>query len=464
MKKKKGLSAGQAKALHEKQDGTNYPTESPKGVLEESESSSVGSDAELESALNKFFGGPPYCLILPDCIQRHTEPRTSKRVCRGRVQSFHRSYPIVTWMDVLSEATTADQFQLQANGMYWCRIKGRVVEISAENYHFIALGYPQRMMQSSHLSEVQRGQETAGAVAKQGVSPFNAVVNDTGSLDNSVPDPMDITRSSIASDISHQTEKSTTVSHQSERDVKGTSHVAQEFQDETSRLRPNNRQSDFQSRHKESFYHWTPILVANNPVRPEDDPIKSDITTRARDGSTGSSGIPQQSPSEISSSGNKDKQPATPVRRRNVFIPWTPSPKKETRTQGSSVASNTSPRAGPAMRYSSRELREGPAFIKSLIEAGASSEEQEELYASKFGISRSQFRLVKKFDLIDMKDGGFEKAAFKKAWKQHKPQSTSANMETRESSVPTVTSQASGEGDRGMGKGKKRDPGPSDAA
>ncbi|KAF3028904.1 hypothetical protein E8E15_008589 [Penicillium rubens] len=365
MKKKKGVTTLPGEALHENQDGAKHPVEPPKDASEGSKFASSPSDAELGPALNKFFGGPPYCLILPECIKAHTKPRTHKRVCKGRVQSFRRSYPIVSWMDVLSEATTADKFQLQDNGMYWCHVKGRVVEMSAENYHFISLGYPQRMMQSSRPSEAQREKETAGDVGGR-----------------------------------------------------------------------------------------------TNSLTSEDDPTRSDITTRAQDGSTGSSDGPKPSQPDGSNPTNKGKQPAAPVRpkKQNVFIPWTPSPKKGTHTQ-SAGASNISRRAGPPVRYSPRELDEGPAFIKALIEAGTSWEEQEKLYASKFGISRSQFRLVKKFDLLGMKDGGFEKAAFKSRSEHSKPQSTSANMDP-ESSVPTGNSQENSERD----KGKKRDPGPSDAA
>jgi hypothetical protein len=88
------------------------------------------------------------------------------------------------------------------------------------------------------------------------------------------------------------------ISYQGEGDVKGTSHAAQEFEAETSRLRPNSRESDFQSRRKENFLHWAPVIVATNPFTSEDDPIKSDITTRAQDGSTGSSDGQKPSQSE----------------------------------------------------------------------------------------------------------------------------------------------------------------------
>lgn len=56
---------------------------------------------------------------------------------------------------------------------------------------------------------------------------------------------MDIPRRSIASNLSHRSEKNTAISYQGEGDVKGTSQEAQEFEAETSRLRPNNRESDF---------------------------------------------------------------------------------------------------------------------------------------------------------------------------------------------------------------------------
>ncbi|CAG8318970.1 unnamed protein product [Penicillium nalgiovense] len=158
MKEKKGISTLQGEAVHENQDGVKHPVEPPKNVPEESKFSSSASNAELESALNKFFGGPPYCLILSECIGAHTGPRTRKRAGKGGAQSSRLSYPIVSWIDVLSEATTADQFELQKNGMYRCHVKERVVEMSAENYHFISLGYPQRMMQSSRPSEAAQGE------------------------------------------------------------------------------------------------------------------------------------------------------------------------------------------------------------------------------------------------------------------------------------------------------------------
>ena len=79
-----------------------------------------------------------------------------------------------------------------------------------------------------------------------------------------------------------------------------------------------------------------PIIIAANPDTSEEDLDKTDITTHAQDSSTGSSDVRKPSQSEASSPIDKYEQPATPVRpkKRNVFIPWTPSPKKETQHTG----------------------------------------------------------------------------------------------------------------------------------
>jgi hypothetical protein len=136
------VAIGKRKALHETQEGANDTAKSSKRVAKGSKASSQGLKYNLEAALNKFFGGPPFCLLIPDSIEDHAGPITRKKA-KGRVQPSTRS--IVTWMDVLSAETT--QFHLQDNGMYHCRVMGRLIELSADNYHFIQSGYPQRMMQ-----------------------------------------------------------------------------------------------------------------------------------------------------------------------------------------------------------------------------------------------------------------------------------------------------------------------------
>ena len=63
MGKKKHIHVGQVEKLRTIQPGTKPPIESSKAIPEERKSSAFRSDAELEKALNKFFGGPPFFLI-----------------------------------------------------------------------------------------------------------------------------------------------------------------------------------------------------------------------------------------------------------------------------------------------------------------------------------------------------------------------------------------------------------------
>jgi hypothetical protein len=99
----------------------------------------------------------------------------------------------------------------------------------------------------------------------------------------------------------------------------------------------------------------------------------------------GSSDGPKPSQPDGSNPTNKGKQSAAPVR-----------PKKQNPSSSSRGEYRT---GGPARG----EMLEAPGLC-----VWVSFFRQEKLYASKFGISRSQFRLVKKFDLLGMKDGGFE--------------------------------------------------------
>ncbi|KAJ5360151.1 hypothetical protein N7517_009342 [Penicillium concentricum] len=309
---------GKVEALQETQDGTNDNDriQSVKAVPGGSKSLSLGSNAELEAALNKFFGRPPFCLITPDCIESHTKLVAGKRACKGRVQLSRREYAIVTWLDVLSDTSPANQFQLQENGMYHCRVKERLVELSAENYHFIKMGYPQRMIQ----------QEVDEMVGIQDVSPVSVIMDQ--SRNNPVPAPIDKTLTSPASDLSPHPDKSTTVSGESKKDIKGISQVTEEFQAETARHRSNSRRSDSHPRRKQGFSGWTPVLVADSPVRSADYPAKPDFPAHMNDGSindggTGSLDVAKQTQSEASGPGNTAKSPAnpaTPVRHKDAFI------------------------------------------------------------------------------------------------------------------------------------------------
>ncbi|CAI7653184.1 unnamed protein product [Penicillium discolor] len=73
--------------------------------------------------------------------------------------------------------------------------------MSAEDYHFIALGYPRRMMQSSHFPGAWEEQDTVGAVKGQEVRPTN----------KSISSALNKTRCSVVSDLSDRSENITTV-------------------------------------------------------------------------------------------------------------------------------------------------------------------------------------------------------------------------------------------------------------
>ncbi|KAJ5850605.1 hypothetical protein N7455_010461 [Penicillium solitum] len=137
--------------------------------------------------------------------------------------------------------------------------------MSAEDYYFIALGYPQRMMQSSHLSGAWEEQDTAGAVKGQEVLPSNKSIN-------SAPNK---TRSSVVSDLSNRSEKITTMRHANFT--------------EASRFHANQVESGL-PRNSQGFLAWAPVLVTG-PVRPEYGPMKSGIQTYIDDGRAGSAGV-----------------------------------------------------------------------------------------------------------------------------------------------------------------------------
>ncbi|KAJ5836351.1 hypothetical protein N7447_002377 [Penicillium robsamsonii] len=138
---------------------------------------------------------------------------------------------------------------------YHCCVKGRLVEMSAENYHFIKLRYPQRVIQQ---------EEAAGIVGKQDVSPVSAVMYREFTT-------------ILSRFISHLILRNAPRCHG--KDIKGSSQAAQEFQAEPGRRRSISRRSDCQPHGKQGFSGWTPILVSHSPVISADDPTKPDFPT-----------------------------------------------------------------------------------------------------------------------------------------------------------------------------------------
>lgn len=110
------------------------------------------------------------------------------------------------------------------------------------------------------------------------------------------------------------------------KNITQTSDEAREFHAEASRLHVKRVESGL-PRNSQGFLAWAPVLVTG-PVRPEDGPMKSGIQTYIDDGRAGGAGVQEQSQSETSTPGNKDKRPTTPARRKYVSIPWAPSSKK----------------------------------------------------------------------------------------------------------------------------------------
>ncbi|KAJ5512789.1 hypothetical protein N7463_002341 [Penicillium fimorum] len=184
----------------------------------------------------------------------------------------------------------ATLFQFQESGMYHCRVKGKLVEVSAENYHFIKLGYPRRMIQQ---------EKAAGIVGKQDIIPVSSVMDREltvipNSRNNPVPAPIDKTLASFASDLSPRPEKRNTVSDESENDIKEISQASQEFQAEAARRRSSSRRSDCQPH----------VLVSDNPFMSVDDPTKPDFPTHIDGSVAGSLDVAKRSQSEASGSGN----------------------------------------------------------------------------------------------------------------------------------------------------------------
>ncbi|KAJ5199355.1 hypothetical protein N7491_000089 [Penicillium cf. griseofulvum] len=142
---------------------------------------------------------------------------------------------------------------------------------------------------------------------------------------NPVPAPFDIALTAAARDLSPQPKERTAAPSESEGDIKRRPGVAQEIQAEAARCRFNSGQSGSQLHHNQGFSHWVPFLGANSPVRLVSDPIKPDIPTYTDNGGTGSSEVAKQSTSETAT-------PTTPIRRKDIFILWSPSPGKKAKS------------------------------------------------------------------------------------------------------------------------------------
>lgn len=231
-------------------------------------------------------------------------------------------------------------------------------------------------------------------------------IGDTESSDEFVPDSGDLidsTDTSTGSDIPYeivQYDKRASPAHQ-------------ESQVRTGHRIYKPKQSEGQARQKRDPASEKLGSLATDQVDPKDIETEAGAVTEINDGSEASWEIFD----ETSGSNNKSESPILTTPQKTDFIHWAPSPTKNPDSKICSAvpdtARNTSPRKPKRPLYSEREVSEGPAFIKALIQAGIPWEKQEELYASEFGVSRPQVGLLQRFNLTDMRVCNFEPAVFK---------------------------------------------------
>ncbi|KAJ5794767.1 hypothetical protein N7457_001366 [Penicillium paradoxum] len=288
----------------------------------------------------------------------------------------------------------------QDHGFYKCHIQGKVVAISAENYHFISLGYPQRMMQSSS-SEPQRIDETPEPIKEQNIEAQNIVLHsDTDLSDDFVSD---LTDPSTGSDVSDQT----LAFHH------GASYAPQKIR--AGILFPIHlgTQPGRPTSHEEDFACEIDFPFASSSYQPKYSLTGFNISTHIGESSEASVDVRAGSPTETGSSNSK-----SPITSEESFISRTQSPTKNHGANSRIAIAGTEPKTSSRKVrqpiYSAREISEGPSFIKALIQAGTPWEKQEQLYAAEFGVARTQTGVLQRFNLNDMKSGDFEPAAFKK--------------------------------------------------
>ncbi|KGO71121.1 hypothetical protein PEX1_091790 [Penicillium expansum] len=69
----------------------------------------------------------------------------------------YNAYRPIVWTDVLLQSLTADDFDRQESGMYWCRVWGTLIEVSEANYIAILSDIPQQLLQPfRNLSDGQK--------------------------------------------------------------------------------------------------------------------------------------------------------------------------------------------------------------------------------------------------------------------------------------------------------------------
>lgn len=129
-------------------------------------SSYVALQSDLDEAYRKYLGyadiigrGDLMAPLLGDSIFYPEVERTAARIFgepRPRLVQGNVQAPI-EWTDVLRESLTPGDFQRQENGMFLCRVRGSLIEVSEASYLEILTGVTERLLQPlQNLSDEQK--------------------------------------------------------------------------------------------------------------------------------------------------------------------------------------------------------------------------------------------------------------------------------------------------------------------
>jgi hypothetical protein len=92
--------------------------------------------------------------------QSEVEKRLAHTFGAPRPRMVEASTTPIKWSDVLHASLTPTDFQRQPSGMYRCRVRGRLIDISEANYIEILTGVTERLVQPVQgLSDEQKEQK-----------------------------------------------------------------------------------------------------------------------------------------------------------------------------------------------------------------------------------------------------------------------------------------------------------------
>lgn len=108
-----------------------------------------GAYTQFAAYANLIAGGGRLAPTLWESLSHYEVERTAARILgaphpRMLQDNLQRR---ITWTDVLHEGLTPTDFQRQPNGMYRCRVRGTLIEISKSSYIEILTGVTERLVQ-----------------------------------------------------------------------------------------------------------------------------------------------------------------------------------------------------------------------------------------------------------------------------------------------------------------------------